>query len=125
MKLNGEILLDHRRAEAVFERYSGLHKWNLDFDCDNNFIIWNKSNSINVTDSLSSIANIQLFCENGRNSDRLSQNIIITIKKKRNFDMSEFIDMEKERYELAELLDLLMAWTADSENNRKFKRLLE
>ena len=52
-------------------------------------------------------------------------NIIITIKKKRNFDMSEFIDMEKERYELAELLDLLMAWTADSENNRKFKRLLE
>ena len=125
LKLNGEILLDHRRAEAVFERYSGLHKWNLDFDCDNNFIIWNKSNSINVTDSLSSIANIQLFCENGRNSDRLSQNIIITIKKKRNFDMSEFIDMEKERYELAELLDLLMAWTADSENNRKFKRLLE
>ncbi len=33
--------------------------------------------------------------------------------------------MIEERYELAELLDLLMAWTADSENNRKFKRLLE
>ena len=56
---------------------------------------------------------------------KIMKNIIITIKKKRNFDMSEFIDMEKERYELAELLDLLMAWTADSENNRKFKRLLE
>lgn len=125
LKLNGEILLDHRRDEAVFERYSGLHKWNLDFDCDNNFIIWNQKNSINVTDSLSNIANIHLYYECDQNNNRSSQNIIISIKKKRDFNISDFIDMEKERYELAGLLGDLMAWTANIENNRKFKYLLE
>lgn len=125
LKVNGTILLDHRRAEAVYERYSGLHKWNLDLGYDNSFIIWNQKNSINVTESLSSIADIELYYEHDQNNDRLNQNIIITIKKKRDFNICEFIDLEKERYELAELLDSLMAWTANSENNRKFKHLLE
>ena len=46
VKENGIIKLRHRRAEAVHENWSGLHKWN--FDCiKGNFVIWNKENAIN------------------------------------------------------------------------------
>lgn len=41
LKPNGILHLKHRRAEGVFENYSSLHQWNIDYTDEMDFIIWN------------------------------------------------------------------------------------
>ena len=53
------MYLNHRRAEAVYENWSGLHRWNMDC-CDGNFLIWNKENAVNVTENLKDYAEIRV-----------------------------------------------------------------
>lgn len=39
----------HRRAEAIWEKYTGLHRWNIDYNSKDHLIIWNESNAIDDT----------------------------------------------------------------------------
>lgn len=49
-KPGGIVHLDHARNEAENEKYRGFHQWNLDIDeTTQHFIIWNKTNRIDVT----------------------------------------------------------------------------
>ena len=56
LKVGGILSMRHHRCEAVFEGYSGLHKWNIDVNDRNEFILWNKNNFININEKLASFA---------------------------------------------------------------------
>lgn len=110
LKVNGTMYMRHRRAEALFEKYGGLHKWNLDYDNNNNFILWNKENAVNVTEELKEIAEIQVI--HNEIIERERQEIIVIIVKKKDFALGEYIDIEEERYQLAKFIERFMQWTA-------------
>lgn len=101
--------LNHRRAEALFVKYSGLHKWNIDYDKYDNFIVWNDKNAINVSQSLGDIVKIKV-CHTDDYEKRKNQNIIVDITKIREFELSQFIDIKEERKLLAAFLGRLMDW---------------
>jgi len=54
----GNVFLGHRRNEAEFENYSGLHQWNFDVERDN-FIVWNRDRRVDVTELLAGFADVQ------------------------------------------------------------------
>lgn len=56
-KMGGSVFLDHWENVAEFEDYTGLHKWNMSED-SGNFIIWNKTERINVTEELGEKAEV-------------------------------------------------------------------
>ena len=110
LKVDGTIYMKHRRAEALFEKYTGLHKWNL--DCYNKeFIIWNQENEVNVSKVLQNIVKVKV--EYNQASEREQQEIVIKITKKRKFQLDEFIDLQDERYKLAKFIEEFMGWTSE------------
>lgn len=60
VKPSGCILLQHRRNEALNERYSGLHQWNFDVSDIGEFVISNREARINVSSEFVEIAEIQV-----------------------------------------------------------------
>lgn len=83
LKTGGVIFLAHRKNEAEFENYDGLHQWNFDDD-NGEFIIWNKERRLNVSQILSSVAKI----ENSINNDILS--VVIRKHDEFKFDTVEY-----------------------------------
>lgn len=120
LKKGGKMRLNHRRSEAIFEKYAGLHKWNIDYDAQDNLIFWNDKNAINVSESLKSIADIKVTHTDDYMT-RIDQKVIVDITKVDNFKLEQFFDMEKERYYLAFLIKNIMQWIAD--NNRDYLML--
>jgi ubiquinone/menaquinone biosynthesis C-methylase UbiE len=51
------VMLEHRQDEAERARYTGLHQWNFALR-EGNFIIWNPSYVVNVTDILRNFVTI-------------------------------------------------------------------
>jgi ubiquinone/menaquinone biosynthesis C-methylase UbiE len=51
------VLLEHRQDEAEREQYAGLHQWNFALR-DGDFVIWNPSVTINVSEELQNYASI-------------------------------------------------------------------
>lgn len=93
LKTGGVMKLSHQRAEAVHENWVGLHNWN--FDCiDNDFVIWNKDNAVNISKELSRHADITVRYEEKENRD--DQWVDVLIRKKKAFDLSEYIDVKQE-----------------------------
>jgi SAM-dependent methyltransferase len=113
LKSGGVLHLNHTRCEAVFERYLGLHKWNLDY-MNNEFIIWNKDNAINVTKELKNIADVEIIISPNETGKRFYDQFITRIVKKRDFELSKFIDEDSERKDLAYVANLLMKQYASS-----------
>ena len=111
IKTGGKLYLKHRRAEALFECYTGLHKWNIDYDENDNLIIWNEKNAINVTEEIKEIADVCV-----RHTDdiisRLDSRVIVEITKKKDFDFEKFFDWKKESKMLAGLLEEIMCMMA-------------
>ncbi len=58
VKKGGFVFLSHRRNEAEFENYAGLHQWNLD-EADGDFIVWTKERTINISELTGGFADIQ------------------------------------------------------------------
>lgn len=109
----GILFLNHRPCEALYEAYDGLHKWNIDATDNGDFIIWNEYNAVNVSQKLSDIAEIKVY-KSTDISWELSQ-IKITIIKKKQFLLSDYIDIGKESQMLAFLLSKIMSkWVEDS-----------
>ena len=117
LKCGGVMRLKHRRAEAVYEAYQGLHKWNVDVKNRNDLILWNQKNAVNVSEQLMEVAEIDVVSVD-EDAPRASQMIIAEITKKRNFQLEEFFDMSQERHQLAYLTEGLMRWIA--ENNDEY-----
>lgn len=113
LKKNGYMYLGHRRAEAVRGVYCGLHKWNIDYDEKNNLIIWNNENAVNVSEKLSVVADIKVEHQDDY-SDRKNQFISVIINKKEDFELGTYINIEKERYDLASFIKKLMFWIANN-----------
>lgn len=111
LKTGGKMFLFHRRAEAVNDGYSGLHKWNLDYS-DNDFLIWNNENSVNISQQLKSILQVDVIHSDSTMS-REDQIVIVEITKVRDFQLNEFIDISKERNRLAAVIEKIMGWAAN------------
>ena len=121
LKTGGVMKLQHQRAEAVHENWIGLHNWN--FDCINNeFVIWNKENAVNVSKQLSDIADIEVRYEEKQNRD--DQWIDVLIKKKREFDISEFLDDGNENMVMAGFISRLFERMA-TDGKRFQEKLLD
>lgn len=113
LKPGGIMHLNHHRAEAVYEDYQGLHKWNIDYNDTNDFIIWNQTNSVNVTEKIREYADVSVI-HTADFSARAEQDIIIDIVKRSNFPLSNFFDMEQERYLLGSVISGLMHWASQN-----------
>ena len=91
---SGSVLhLSHRRCEALFENWVGLHQWNMDYNENNDFIMWNKDSTINVTKYLSSIADISLTHASENEPPETSW-IRVDLNKKKDFVISDFYEKD-------------------------------
>lgn len=81
LKCGGMLHLNHRRAEAVFEKYENMHQWNMDCNEDHEFIIWNQQNGVNVSQKLKDIVEISVYCEEDKET-RKDQFVIVNMIKK-------------------------------------------
>lgn len=112
LKIGGTMKLQHQKAEAVHGNWTGLHKWNL--DCINgSFVIWNRENAVNVSDTLKDYAEITVRDTTEINRD--DQWIDVIMKKTRDIDSSVFFDMEDEKKTLCEYISVLFERLADDE----------
>ena len=105
LKVGGVMKLSHRRAEAVYENWEGLHQWNM--DCiDGDFVIWNKGNAVNVSEAIMEYAEIttNIVEENSFNIPWVN----VIIKKSKRLDMGRFVDAETENQILAKFVSILM-----------------
>lgn len=107
VKLGGKIRLSHRRAEAVYEAYQGLHKWNIDLGDRGELIFWNLKHAVNVSESLKDFCDIQIEYS-GHDLPRREQWIKAYITKTRDFQLEQLIDLKAERYHLAFFCGQLM-----------------
>lgn len=111
LKKGGSLHMCHHMAEAEFENYSGLHQWNI--DCNNNdLIIWNPDHAVNVSESLKDISDITISLSEDP-FPRCWPVVTVDIVKTADFDLNQFINMERERYDLASFIAELMNWTAN------------
>lgn len=121
LKLGGRMYLNHKRAEAVYEGWTGLHKWNI--DCfHGELLIWNKENAVNVTEKLKEFAEVSVRYDDSIEI-REDQNIGVEIVKKRDFELSDFLDMHQENDILTKFIDKLMEKLAA--DSGAFFRMLE
>jgi len=112
LKVGGRMRLSHRRAEAVYEAYQGLHKWNIDVGSQGELIFWNLENAVNVSDSLKEICDIQIEYLGDKQS-RKDQWITAYVTKTKDFQLEQLIDLKAERYNLAFFIGQLMLKIAD------------
>lgn len=112
LKKGGTMRLWHARAEGINEAYCGLYKWNVDYNDENEFVIWNKENSVNISQKLKEIASIHVIhTDDGIPRDQ--QSVTVEIVKRRDFQLQDFFDMTKESRQLAFLVEGLMTWIAE------------
>ena len=121
LKQNGHMFLNHRRAEAVYENWTGLHRWNI--DCVNGeLLIWNRENAINVTERLKEIAEIYVRYDE-QITTRETQNVGVQVIKKKDFQLEQFLDMTQESAILTKCIEKLMEKLA--QESSQFFSMLE
>ena len=112
----------HRRAEAVYEKYTGMHKWNIDYNAELHLLIWNQENAMDLTEALRDIAEIEVT-PIGEQTLREKQNIKVVITKKRSFELEQYIDLKKEQYLLTNLINCLMKYFAENDFSKIYAEL--
>lgn len=122
LKRGGVLHLRHRRAEALHQAYQGLHRWNIDYNERRDLMIWNQENAVNVSESLQEIAEIQVTAA-GEDVSRRDQIFTAEIVKKRDFRLEEFLDMARERRQLAFLVRELLDRAAQDGEERYLSNL--
>lgn len=123
VKKGGILSTHHRRAEAVYEGYLGLHKWNVDVNENNEFIIWNESNLKNVSRELKDYVDIEIDLHNA--NMRFDEYIDINIIKKKDIPIEKYYDQKENNKKLAQLINLFMQSFSKEEFNSYFHALLE
>lgn len=112
LKPGGLLRLYHHRAEALWEGCLGLHKWNIDYNDDQEFIIWNEQNYVNVNKFFGEHVEIRIFVEGDER--RSSQYITVELIKKETYNYLKFIDLTQENIMLGRCIDSLMANMAET-----------
>lgn len=111
LKKGGIIRLVHRRSEALFEGWQGLHKWNVDYNKENEFILWNKRNAINVSAALEGRAEIKLY---HTMDNKLPEDSYVTVEICKTVDkIDESENYSEDKSVLAYMLDKLMRMYAE------------
>ena len=82
LKKGKTMQLRHWKCEAIWACFDGLHKWNIDYDENNNFIIWNEKNIVNVSEKLAEYADIIVTHEEDMINEG-KEYIIVKITKKK------------------------------------------
>ena len=57
----GAVYLAHSRNEGERQRYTGMHRWNLDaaeVGAKTHFIVWNHARRVDITDELAGAADV-------------------------------------------------------------------
>ena len=106
LKTGGMLHLYHRRAEALFENWIGLHKWNVDYK-NNDFTLWNLNNYLNVSEKLKGIAEVKVT-HSDETEERAKEFIMVEIIKKKDFNLKDYIDVENDEKYMACLLEKIM-----------------
>lgn len=112
LKPQGLLRMFHRRCEAVFEAYLGLHKWNIDYNDNLELIVWNEKNYVNVNRKLGNDAEIRVIPMTS--SKRISDMFVVEIKKRKSYDYRKYIDVETENKSLAGVLRIIMEKWAET-----------
>lgn len=102
----GCLSLRHRRAEGIVEYYTGLHNWNLDYNDEGDFIIWNQNNYMNVSAVLKDTVDIELFIEKGVEDNWEYLNINLYPSKA--FELGNYTDRGLNRNYMAFIIKALM-----------------
>ena len=123
LKIGGVLSMKHRRCEAVYEGYTGLHKWNVDVNDSNEFIIWNEENMKNVSRILQDFADVEVVLH--ENENRSDEYIDVNIIKKREFDIDYFYGIKEETEKLAQVIDGVMKLISMQMINRQFDEVLK
>ena len=77
-KVGGRVILNHLDNEAVYEKYVGMHQWNLQVT-DNTFYIWKQDLKIDVADVLSDY--VDIACTPSPPNRRTYHTVIIDKRK--------------------------------------------
>lgn len=114
LKPNGLLRLFHRRCEAIFEEYTGMHHWNIDYNDALELLIWNDKFYINVSKLLDNDVEIKIIpvsCEK-----RIDQYFVVEMLKEESYDYRKYIDLENENRELSYVLSIIMEKWAETLN---------
>lgn len=106
LKTGGILHLYHRRAEALYENWSGLHKWNVDYKNDD-FTLWNLKNYLNVSKRLKEIAEIKIT-PSDESVGRAEEFLMVEITKLKDFDINDYLDVKNDERYLMCLLEKIM-----------------
>lgn len=90
----------------------GLHKWNIDYNCDNDLIFWNDDNYININKFLGENVDIKVLAEG--DGQRESQYVTAELVKKSSFDYLNYINLEEENAQLGQCISSLMEYMAET-----------
>lgn len=107
LKCGGVIHMKHHRAEGLFEFWQGLHKWNIDYNQNDDFMLWNRENSINVTSHLKDLAQVDLIHSSESEENYQQPEIYINITKKRNFELDKY-EIDNDKREFSRITEKLM-----------------
>lgn len=101
LKSGGILYLNHHPNEAEMEKYKGFHQYNID-EKNGELIIWNKEESVNVSQLLSDVASVE--------TKRMDNGHIVAIITKFDNDnhipnhLFGFIDDKVDKGELCQVL---------------------
>lgn len=112
LKPGGLLRLYHHRAEAIWEGCLGLHKWNIDYNDNKEFIVWNENNYININKFFGDAVEIKVFAEGGE--QRTNQYITVELVKKETYDYLNYINLAEENVQLGKCVNSMMAYMAEN-----------
>lgn len=112
LKPSGLLRLYHHRAEAIWEGCLGLHKWNIDYNDNKEFIIWNENHYININKFFGDDVEIRVYAEGGE--QRSSQYLTVELVKKETYDYLNYINLAEENVQLGKCINSMMAYMAEN-----------
>jgi hypothetical protein len=70
LKVNGYAYLEHFENEALYANYDGTHHWNFTEELGE-FIVWSKTEKINMTKILKKYCNVEVQRENSEDRNMI------------------------------------------------------
>lgn len=112
LKMGGILRLYHHRAEALWEGCLGLHKWNIDYNDNKEFIIWNENHYININKFFGDDVEVRVYAEGGE--QRSSQYLTVELVKKETYDYLNYVNLAEENAQLGKCINSMMAYMAEN-----------
>ncbi|AGF58292.1 ubiquinone/menaquinone biosynthesis C-methylase UbiE [Clostridium saccharoperbutylacetonicum] len=121
-KINyGIVSIKHSIREAVNENYTGLHKWNIDINSDNELVFWNKENFVNINKLLKDYIEIEVIKEGVTNN--FYGYVTANITKKKEIIIDEIININ-DNLRLSKQIEKLMKIQSDLNYYEEYKKII-